>query len=173
MSDTKNERFSLWGLKVENIVNRFQPLEAISTNDAIEQYNDLLDLARIMGRLLDKAARSEKVAPWMPTPEQPMFNEDALRDEIAKVWGAHGAHSEVYRMLCKLAFSPTPKLPNIGTCRQCGYKILHPDSTLGATTQNRHADLVKRLRGLAERSPDPDIDYEAVLNEAADALEGK
>ena len=52
-----------------------------------------------------RAARSH-IEPWMPTPEQPMFNEDALRDEIHKVWGEHGAHAEVYRMLCAEAFTP-------------------------------------------------------------------
>lgn len=29
----------------------------------------------------------------------PMFDEDALGKEIARIWGEHGAHAEVYSML--------------------------------------------------------------------------
>lgn len=31
------------------------------------------------------------------------FDENTLREEIHKVWGAHGAHAQVYEMLIKRA----------------------------------------------------------------------
>lgn len=33
--------------------------------------------------------------------EKPIFNENSLGNEITRVWGEHGAHSEVYSMLRK------------------------------------------------------------------------
>lgn len=38
---------------------------------------------------------------WKPTPEHPHFDEEALRAEIARVWGEHGAHADVYGMLLR------------------------------------------------------------------------
>jgi hypothetical protein len=33
--------------------------------------------------------------------DQPIFNEVTLRHEIERVWGAHGAHADVYDTLIK------------------------------------------------------------------------
>ena len=40
-----------------------------------------------------------------------MFNEQTLRSEIAKVWGEHGAHMDVYDELLKRAALSNPKEP--------------------------------------------------------------
>jgi hypothetical protein len=38
----------------------------------------------------------------MPT-EGKLFNEQSLYNEIVKIWGLHGAHAEVYKMVCEKA----------------------------------------------------------------------
>ena len=53
--------------KVEAIVDRFKPLEPIPTNEAIAQYNDLLDLAREMAAVLCHGPSHE----WTWSLEQP------------------------------------------------------------------------------------------------------
>ena len=39
-----------------------------------------------------------------------MFNEITLQEEIEKMWGAYGAHAEVYQELLKRAQKPTANI---------------------------------------------------------------
>ena len=48
-----------YGSKVEEIAQRFAPMTAIPTNEAVAQYNDLLDLARELAAVLDKPSSME------------------------------------------------------------------------------------------------------------------
>ena len=74
--------------------------------------------------------------PSVASTEEKVFDEHALLREIEKVWGAHGAHAEVYRMLLASRCGPADEAvallrealreqrrwrscQNIGACRQC------------------------------------------------------
>ena len=65
-SPSSTATFDLWGLKVENIVNRFQPMQEIPASDAVAQYNDMLGLSRRMAALLDSTARSARRQAVLP-----------------------------------------------------------------------------------------------------------
>ena len=54
-------------------------------------------IAALKEELAKAEATASGVSPRMP--HYPKFNEDALGAEIERVWGSHGAHAEVYRML--------------------------------------------------------------------------
>jgi hypothetical protein len=60
-----------------------------------DEWDQLCDLA------LKGLEQPPEATPWMPTAEQPNFDQRALKAEIAKIWGEHGAHAEVYRMLLR------------------------------------------------------------------------
>ena len=42
-----------------------------------------------------------KMKPWVASMDNRTFNEDALKYEVARIWGEHGAHSEVLAMMRK------------------------------------------------------------------------
>jgi hypothetical protein len=55
----------------------------------------------VMLEAIGRLSSPPEATPWMPTAEQPNFDQRALKAEIAKIWGEHGAHAEVYRMLLR------------------------------------------------------------------------
>lgn len=72
----------------------------LSTEDSI----DLFLLERLVTRMLDRKLEDQRgqhppLPRWQPTPENPHFDAGALRHEIARVFGEHGAHMEVFKEL--------------------------------------------------------------------------
>lgn len=55
-----------------------------------------------------------------------IFNEQKLRAEIAKTWGEHGAHIEVYDMLLKKANVVLPQanvIKSVCDCKPMEYDV--------------------------------------------------
>lgn len=52
-----------------------------------------------------------------------IFNEQKLRAEIAKTWGEHGAHIEVYDMLLKKANAVLPQTDVSGSLQDRLFKL--------------------------------------------------
>lgn len=84
------------------------------------------DTLRTEIRALRDATASETLSPWEPTPEVPVFDELALAYEIERVWGEHGAHSEVYRMLLGRV-SATLRSEAIGVVTSTGQIVWNPE----------------------------------------------
>jgi len=123
-------------------------------------------------------AKERSEEPALPSEKAPTRNEvleEAAHvcDERAEGWGnlpgsqftnerSSRAEDETLAKAIRALKNAAPQ--SLGSSASGG------DALHQGTAAAPHAQLVRRLRVLAEYAPDPDIDYARVLNQAADAL---
>jgi hypothetical protein len=91
-----------------------------------------------------------------------VFNEETLRAEIARVWGEHGAHMEVYDMLCRDLVKTKEYLRTV--------QQQTDDAIAGAQQFKKQLEF---NQGLLEQSIAQTDQVQAMLNDLMQTVEGK